>query len=229
MALTRALFNVLKERLKPGKLASMGYPDIICPDSDLESVLGSKIYSIKRREDSERICRRHNIKDRKIVDSRSFFEALDIQFHVFDIAEDRGEEILCDLNFPLEYTEAYDFVIDVGTLEHCFNIGQALINMAGLVKVDGFIFHENPFNWGNHGFYGLNPTLFHDFYHQNGFEVSSCQMVGRNGQTEEAELTRRFILTGAESNIVTVAKRLEVREFSFPVQSKYKKMMERAA
>jgi len=224
MALTRAMFSVLKDRLGPGKLASMGYPDIIVPDKDLEELIGSKIYSIERRKDSEQICKRHQLKDRQIVDSRSFFSCLGVELVVFDVVKDRGEEVICDLNHPIPgwHHESYDFVIDIGTLEHCFNVSQALINMASMVKVGGLIFHENPFNWGNHGFYGFNPTLFNDFYTHNGFEVVECLMVDREGKTHEAERTRRFVLTGGEANILAVVRRNEVREFGYPIQTKYK-------
>ena len=80
-------------------------------------------------------------------------ETIGIELDVYDITTERGFEIKTDLNFPLILEKSYDIVIDIGTLEHCFNIGQALMNMASLVGEKGFILHENPYNWGNHGFY----------------------------------------------------------------------------
>jgi hypothetical protein len=228
MALTSGLLGCLKKVLKPGKLASMGYPDIIAPENELESLLGPKIHSVKFRDDSEEICKRHAIKDRRIVDSRSFFACLGVELTVFDVVKERGEEIICDLNYPFTMVTDYDFVIDIGTLEHCFNVSQALMNMAGMVKVGGYILHENPFNWGNHGFYGLNPTLFSDFYQHNGFRIAECYMVGRGGQCEPAELSKRFVLTGGEANILTVAQRLDTQSFSYPVQTKYKHLLRAA-
>jgi hypothetical protein len=116
----------------------------------------------------------------------------------------------------------YDYVLDVGTLEHCFNIAQALVNMASLAKVGGFIFHENPFNWGNHGFYNLSPTLFHDFYTDNGFELVEMKLMERDGKMYEAPRTKRFTFSGGEANLFTIVKRLEMKDVSMPLQTKYR-------
>jgi len=225
MALTRELLGMMKPHLRPGKMASLGYPDLIAPETDLESMVGSRIYSLKRRPDSEAICKRHLIQSRKIVDTRAFFDALGIELTVFDIVRERGEEVMLDLNYPLPevHKQRFDFVIDIGTLEHCFNIGQALQNMAGLLKAGGMIFHENPFNWGNHGFYNINPTLYYDFYGINGFDVMESWLVGRDGHKERAEPTRRFVLTGGEAKIILCAGRKQIGEFVFPMQTKYRK------
>ena len=41
-----------------------------------------------------------------------------------------------------------------------------------MCELGGEIIHAAPTNnWPNHGFYQLSPTLFHDYYTANGFEV----------------------------------------------------------
>ena len=67
-------------------------------------------------------------------------------------------------------------MIDAGTIEHCFNIAQAILNAAQAVAPGGHVFHAPPMTMLNHGFYNLNPTLFHDFYGQNGWTVE--RLVG---------------------------------------------------
>lgn len=214
------------------RVASMGYPDIISPMKELERALGAKVYQLKFREDSEKITKWHKTELKKIPTSESFFELMGMKLDVYDAVKHRGGEIVRDLNYPLpeDDLEQYDFVLDVGTLEHCFNIGQAAINMAGLLKENGIIFHENPFNWMNHGFYGLNPTWYHDFYYANGFEIVDMLLVTTDGQqVKDVEQTGRINYSGPETNICVAARRNTAQEFKFPVQSKYQKMFRRAA
>ena len=217
MALSLSQTKALQGILKTGmRVASMGYPDIIAP---IEEMPG-----LSYRADSAEICKRHGLPLRQIPDAESFFSLLGCKLHVYDIVQERGTEILCDLNKPLDPALRawnYDIVLDVGTAEHCFNIGQALINMAGMVKMVGYIIHENPFNWGNHGFYNLNPTLFADFYTANGFELMDCRLVNRQGDGAKVPRTSRFRFPQEEVNVFAMARRVEVKSFVFPVQSKY--------
>ena len=182
MALSVSQTEALACILKPGmRVASMGYPDMIAPIEMIEQMLGDKKEFVRSHTDSFDICRRHGLVRRLIPDAHSFFRTLDCELDVYDIVQERGCEILCDLNSPFAFSkiesgiyldiyQSYDIVLDVGTVEHCFNIAQAIMNMAGLVKEGGFIIHENPHSgWGNHGFYNLNPTWYHDFYTANGF------------------------------------------------------------
>lgn len=227
MALNPLMLDFVLDHVKTGDaIAGMGYPDIVYPVERLRERLGEKILQLKYREDSEAICRRHGIPNRDIPDSESLFELFGASLDVYDVVQERGDEIIADLNHPYPDVSCgqYDFVLDVGTLEHCFNIAQALVNMAALVKVGGYVLHENPFNWGNHGFYSLNPTLFSDFYGDNGFEVVSCLLLPRGGgDPVSAPATKRFIFTGVEANVFTIARKLEDKEYTFPVQTKYRR------
>jgi hypothetical protein len=230
MALSEVMLDLLWDKLRPGQaIASMGYPDIICPLGKVKERLGENAELLEYREDSKAICKRHGLANQKIPDSESLFELLGCTLDVFDIVQERGSEIVVDLNVPIPANarEQFDFVLDVGTLEHCFNAPQALMNMASMAKVGGFVMHENPFNWGNHGFWNLNPTLFHDFYEDNGFEAVSCWLSPRgSSKIHQAPWTDRFQFTNnGEANLITVAKRLEVREFAFPTQTKYRKAL----
>lgn len=227
MALSISQTKALAEILKPGmRVASMGYPDIIAPIDLLEEAFGN-VLEVGLRTDSEAICKRHGLEPRPIPDAHSFFRLLGCNLDVFDIVRERGCEIILDLNYPFEEDalhETYDLVLDVGTLEHCFNIGQAAFNMAGLLKVGGVILHENPFNWGNHGFYGLNPTWYADFYDiENGFTLLDCRLIPRDGgPSYKPPLTARFVFAGAEANVFAVARRYDLRKLVYPTQTKYK-------
>jgi SAM-dependent methyltransferase len=227
MALTETLLDLVLDGVEEGDaVVSLGYPDIVYPPDKLREILGDKILALKYREDSEAICKRHGISKRDIPDAESLFECLGATLDVFDIVQERGCEIVVDLNHPIPANACgqFDFVLDVGTLEHCFNVPQALINMAALAKVGGYVLHENPFNWGNHGFWNLNPTLFHDFYTDNGFEAVSCWLKPRGStETFTAPWTKRFQWGKGEANLITVVKRVEEKEFTFPCQTKYRR------
>ena len=223
MALTALTTSKLFPMIRPGhRVAAMGYPDMIAPPAMFAGL------DITYREDSEAICKRHGLPRRQIPDARSVFKAMGAKLDVFDIVQERGDEILCDLNdsWAQHPSGEYDFVLDVGTIEHCFNIGQAAVNMAGLLKAGGVIFHGNPFQSGNHGFYGIQPTWYADFYGQDGFELLYCYLQ-RRGTEESLEppLTGRFSLSDGEVNIFAAARRTAILPIQWPCQTKYKKLI----
>jgi hypothetical protein len=217
MALSLNQTEAVGRLVKPGmRVASMGYPDVIA-EIDLKG--------LEYREDSEAICKRHGLKQRPIPDAHSFFKLMGAELDVYDIVKERGCEIILDLNERGIPAHQYDIVLDVGTAEHCFNIGQALINMGSMVKEGGYIIHENPSNWGNHGFYNLNPTLFYDFYTDNGFEVEELKLVTRDGCEAKPPPTQRFKFSPEELNIFCLARRVMVQSFIYPTQTKYKQLL----
>lgn len=226
MALNPIALEKLLGKLKPGDaIASMGYPDVLYPEDRLLDLIGPERHAkLEFREDSGEICRRHGIKARQIPDAEKLFELYGATLDVFDIVEERGCEIVVDLNYPLPENAIgqFDYVLDVGTLEHCFNAPQALCNMAAMAKVGGIVIHENPFNWGNHGFWNLNPTLYHDFYTDNGFEILECLLLTRTGGVAKAPLTKRFKFPEEANCFVIAAKVEDVPAYTFPVQTKYK-------
>ena len=77
-----------------------------------------------------------------------------------------------DLNRPVPHKlhGQYSLVYDGGTMEHCFNNPQVMMNVVALAKAGGMVIHHVPVNnWIDHGFYQFSPTLFFDFYDTNGF------------------------------------------------------------
>ena len=82
-----------------------------------------------------------------------------------------------DLNDPLPANLHAQFsaVIDSGTIEHVFNLPQALKNAMELVALDGHLVLISPTNNdAAHGFYQLSPELlFRSLGAENGFEIES--------------------------------------------------------
>jgi hypothetical protein len=137
------------------------------------------------------------------------------------IAHD-GREVVADLNHPHDFGE-FDLVIDAGTTEHCFNVGQAIVNAANAVKVGGYILHTNPVSMGNHAFYNFCPTLMWDFYKANGFTIERLELRDRMGEGQNVPFhpAGRFPL-GNNWAMYCLAKRQERKPLSYPIQGKYR-------
>ena len=91
----------------------------------------------------------------------------------YDFNDYEGATCIHDLGRELLVEQRYDTVIDGGTSEHIFNIGQSLINAGRLSKIGGNILHFLPANsFCGHGMYQVSPELFYSLYSSaNGFSA----------------------------------------------------------
>ena len=210
------------------RVLSFGYPDILASPAALEFLLGKEaVGKLAYREDSPSIRRWHGIQEGyPIADAASLFEAMGFKLEVMDLVEARGGEIIQDLNVPVPEAlhGEYAAVLDGGTLEHCFNIGQAAFNAAELTARGGFVLHGNPVNMFNHGFYNLSPVWYHDFYAANGFDLEVAVLV--HGKLDapmvmDAPRERRFVGLPDNTVQIVVARRKECRALKWPTQGKY--------
>ena len=236
MALTLMSLDVLRQLLPRGgggKIMSLGYPDILANETSIGQLFGSDILeNLKIHPDSEKIIRWHGAQKvtDKIVEAHSFFAALGYELEVVDIAAARGDEIIVDLNEPCpeQLHQKYRLVIDGGTCEHCFNIAQAMKNLAMMVEEGGHVMQGNPLNYPNHGFYNLSPTFYYDFYLNNGFEILFFRVVNDPVHNPKLFKVPAYDRSGFDgipeksSNFV-IAKRLQVQDIVWPIQTKYKK------
>jgi hypothetical protein len=90
-----------------------------------------------------------------------------------DISSYENPEILMDFNAPVDkkYYNRFDTILDIGTLEHVFNIPQAFENIKLMLKPGGTVILGYPLAGTiNHGFYQICPTLLYDYFSTNGFE-----------------------------------------------------------
>jgi hypothetical protein len=235
MALPLEAMRVIHLGLKGTKsvsqtVLSLGYPDILAPPDQLAALFDPELLSALRiRDDSSQIARWHRLPESTpIVDAEHFLALLGYDLEVLDLVQARGGERVHDLNEPVpsELYRRYALVVDPGTLEHCFNIAQAAKNLAEMVAPGGCVFHGNPLNMFNHGFYNLNPTWYHDFYAANGFTVKILQGVAnptRQLTRFEVPLTERFGGVPAESSLYVLARRDTDQPVRWPTQTKYVK------
>jgi hypothetical protein len=139
-----------------------------------------------------------------------------------DIQAHRDVERVVDLNQPTNLGQ-YDLVLDPGTTEHCFNIGQAILNAANAVKPGGRIYHAPPMTLHNHGFWNVCPTAMWDFYSQNRWAIE--RMEARKGKSFESLNEKRAIgraeKIAPDVSMIVVAKRLTAAKLLWPTQSKY--------
>ena len=77
-----------------------------------------------------------------------------------------------DLNNPIDLKRQFSFIMNSGTLEHIFNIGQAFKTIHDHLAPGGFVFHGFPFTgWIEHGFFNINPTVIWDLAAINKYHI----------------------------------------------------------
>jgi SAM-dependent methyltransferase len=96
-----------------------------------------------------------------------------------DISDYEGADYLFDLNLPCpeNLVEQFDTIVDMGTLEHLFNVPQALENVHRMLRPGGHvILGTMASNSVNHGFYSPSPTLLHDYFAACGYKDFRCYL-----------------------------------------------------
>lgn len=115
-------------------------------------------------------------------------------------------ELIQDMNVPLAagHHGRFDTVIDGGTLEHVFNLPQALMNCSLLCRPGGQIVHILPANNAcGHGFWQFSPELFFSLYSAaNGYARTEVYLVDTTDPTTWYKV--RPPSSGRRANIVSV-------------------------
>ena len=216
MALPLYAIKLLAPHLKGAKVLCLGYPDLLATPQDIEEIFGVV---------STRFTNRgawHTGSREPLPETVELFDQLGASFECVDITRDAGVEKIADLNAPHDLGK-FDLVIDPGTIEHCFNIGQAVLNAANAVRLGGRIFHIPPMTMLNHGFYNICPTMLFDFYTQNGWTVEHLESRDGTGNVK-MHSTGRF-RAPPEASLYCISRRDSDKELRFPVQTKYIKKM----
>jgi hypothetical protein len=80
---------------------------------------------------------------------------------------------LDELNVPVPFDLMGRFgtIVDAGALDRVFDVRLGLTNTSGMLRPGGRVVHVAPVNnQVNHGFVQPSPTLFQDYYVENGFD-----------------------------------------------------------
>lgn len=113
-----------------------------------------------------------------------------------------------DLNRPIDFWTAgaglYNTIIDGGTLEHVFNLPQALANVMELLRLNGRLIIDTPCNnWFGHGFYQFSPELFYGTLNRsNGFTIERM-VIHRLGSNKWHEVLNP-LETGHRTELMTI-------------------------
>ena len=214
MALPYHALKRLEPLMRGARILSLGYPDLMCSADEIEKLFG---YKPTKFTDAHEW---HKVKN-PFPETIELFEAIGAKAMIVDFTAERGIEKIADLNHPHDLGK-FDLVIDPGTLEHCFNIGQAFLNAANAVRQGGNIFHISPMTMLNHAFWSLNPTTFHDFYGQNGWTITELKVLPVAAPFVSS--TERFDMH-TEYLIRCLARRDTNRPLRWPIQTKYLKKM----
>lgn len=225
MAISRYAMQMIAPHMKGARVLSLAYPDLLLSKADVQEMFGYTPQRFTNRNIA------HGLKD-PLPETADVFRSVCAFFECVDVARLTEIERIVDLNYPAALGE-FDLVIDPGTTEHCFNIGQALMNAANAVVPGGRIMHLSPMTMVNHGFYNLCPTLFKDFYEQNGWTVECLKAHVRKGDDhylgdigDKAAARLRF---DPEYGLCVLAHRTSSAPLKFPVQRKYAEMLKAAA
>ncbi|HUD53382.1 hypothetical protein, partial [Parvibaculum sp.] len=218
----------------PVRIACLGYSDVILNDSVYEKFFHGTDWRAKLvdRPNRDKLIAIHG-GDSKLISVvptlDSFFSLYgDVKVDVIDYAQYEGSEIVHDMSEPVPETlrGKYDVVIDGGTTEHIFDIAAGLFNCARMVKLGGIAYHNVPLNMLNHGFYNISPTLFFDFYEDNGFTTAGCVGVATGVMDDpkfiDLPRSQRFKLD-AEACMIYLGKKVETRDkLVKSIQGKYR-------
>lgn len=152
-----------------------------------------------------------------------------------DVSDYEGASLLHDMNTPFrdDWHEAFDVVIDGGTLEHVFNAPVALANCMNAVRVGGSLFVITVANnHMGHGFYQFSPEFFYRVLDEtNGYAVRAmileqhpwpgAELSGRNRcyrVKDPAEIGARVGLITSQPVILMVHA---VRDAAVPLVTTY--------
>lgn len=210
---------------------ALAYPDMLVPSPVVERLLGASTATpaFVESDQAAKIWEWHAMPGAvpPLYETLSVFSALGIDATVIDIAQARGMERIVDLNEPLpdDLCRSFDLVIDTGTLEHCFNVGVAFRNACEALRQDGLLVHGSPLNHVNHGFWNFNPTIYPDYFGDNGFDLQLMTGVAGNPRQGfkpfEVKPFERFEAP-PEAGIYVVAQRKRLQDLVWPVQRKYR-------
>lgn len=110
------------------------------------------------------------------------FESIDS----IDYSDYEGASILHNMNTPIPSDFTYDFVLELGTIEHIFNIPQVCENIINLLNVGGIFLSVNVNNnFSGHGIYQFSPEFYlSTFTKKYGMEIQELYLA-RLGSTKD--------------------------------------------
>ena len=147
----------------------------------------------------------------------------------YDYSDYEDATFIADMNKPLLSNRKYDTVIDCGTIEHIYNVPQALANISLLCSKGGQIVHVSPSNnFCGHGFWQVSPELFFSLYSElNGYAETEVFLADLRNPRHWFEVHRptngKRAEASSKSPLYVMCKTRKISEFDHlqPQQSDY--------
>lgn len=190
-----------------------------------------------------RLCRRaaeygHDLDPGAVVQEDGFTEALFAalgypRMEAMDFTAQEGAEHIHDLNRPppAELKGQFDLLLDGGTTEHVFHIGQALDTCHALLKPGGVMMSFVAADgWFGHGFFQVGPDVpWRYWHHARGYEVLEVGVHERRGRQRYREIpdpTHRprggvMQFEGPALLLYAMRKPMTAGKYNLPVQGHY--------
>ncbi|MEM8774917.1 MAG: methyltransferase domain-containing protein [Pseudomonadota bacterium] len=156
-------------------------------------MLGRQAFRVKQRE--RMLCNMalrkygysERVRDLRQEDgySETLFEKLGFgSVESMDFSSYEGAEILHDLNKlpPKKLQGKFDLILDLGTIEHVFNVPVALESVYRMLQPEGRFVSANGMNgWYTHGMYQFSPELVWTFWRRAcNCEVIDCRALPKD-------------------------------------------------
>ncbi len=214
MAIEPVVWKLLSE-LRPPQLLCLGYPDLLLPHGEPYPIA----------QDAAAIAGWHGWNG-MVYETTAALATIGCEPAFIDIHPSRGVERVVDLNQPLpgDLAGRFDAVLDPGTLEHCFNIGQAFRTCIAALKETGTVIHTNPLQQLNHGFWNISPTAYADLYEHCGFTIELSILAGplADRQISPSKPHARFGVHGEAVNLCVAKRAKDHGPVGWPTQHKYR-------
>lgn len=180
-----------------GRVVCLGVPTTFITKKDLVNYISDIYPEINLKVFS-------GLKDNDTITTKDFFICLGYKEVVsIDISNYEGAEYILDLNndkVPDDLKESADLIYDSGTLEHIFNLPNALKIIHNTLKVNGTVLHVNPSNQHlDHGLYQICPTYYRSYYDAANYD---------------------HVFVGLSNNFTSVFNLVEIDRYKFDIYRK---------
>ncbi|MCB2134951.1 MAG: class I SAM-dependent methyltransferase [Rhodobacteraceae bacterium] len=155
------------------------------------------------------------------------------EIEAMDFTDKEGAQHIHDLNKPVPAAlrEKFDIVIDGGTTEHIFYIGQAIDNCYAMLKPGGLMLaFISCDGWFGHGFFQTGPDVpWRYWHHARGCEMLEVSIVSRKSAMKPTDIEdptghprggERF-LSGPHMLLYACRKPQKEKPYAMPVQGHY--------
>lgn len=186
-AALQLLIRMHRQQSLADPLLTLGVQDIHASYEQLEQLFAHEgvtpcpVAPEERVPSTSLLFQRSGIQNHDLLHEQTFYRMLGIKdYQAMDAFTSEGASLAHDLNqpVPLSWHGRFGTLLDSGTLEHVLDVRSTLANIMALLRVGGTVIHISPLaGWANHGFYQISPTLYYDFYPENGFSIRASYTI----------------------------------------------------